>query len=112
MKAVPSCAEVITGGVLSMLIPLTVVLAPLPGRSIANPVIDWFLPSFVRTTSGVHETIPERVSLHSKCTVTSTLFHPFALGPGDREPLMVGGVLSMLISVTVFETVLPAPSVQ
>src|SRR2546425_5828850 len=112
MKTVPSCAAVITGGVSSMLIPLTVTLAPLPARSVATPVADWSLPSLVRAISGVHEATPESRSEQPKCTVTVALFHPAELGPGVLEAFIAGAALSMLIPLTVFDDMLPEPSMQ
>src|SRR6266571_9577719 len=90
MKACPSCTDLITGGVLSILIPLTVALAILPARSVAVPDADWFFPSWVSTILDGHEATSERVSTQSKCNVTSALFQPLVLGPGVLEPIMVG----------------------
>jgi len=45
-----------------------------------------------------------------KVTVTFELFHPAAVGAGDAEALIVGGVLSRL-TVTDVEAVFPAMSV-
>ena len=102
------------GGVLSMLMLSMVALALFPARSVANPVADWLLPSWDRTTSGVQDAKPERLSKQSKCTFTSALFQPGALvfGGGVLEASMVGGVLSMLMPLKVVETTLPARSVQ
>ena len=43
-----------------------------------------------------------------KLTVTLVLFHPAALGVGERDPKIVGGVVSRL-TVTVLELGRPAP---
>ena len=40
---------------------------------------------------------PERLSEQAKLTETGELFHPFTLGAGERDPTIVGGVLSNLI---------------
>ena len=53
---------------------------------------------------------PETVSLHVKDTVTSALFQPLELAPREREALIVGAVLSMLIPVTEVDAELPAAS--
>lgn len=55
---------------------------------------------------------PDRASLHRNVTVTVPLFQPFRLGEGSWEAEMVGGVRSMLMSLTVAEAELPALSVQ
>ena len=55
---------------------------------------------------------PERESEHTKLTVTGALFQPFPFGGMDLDPVIVGGVLSMFIPLTVAETELPALSVQ
>src|SRR2546427_7714354 len=112
MNACPSCTDVMTGGVLSILKPLIVALALFPARSVAFPNADWFSPSWVSTILGGHEATPERPSTQSKCTVTSALFQPKVLGPGVLEPIITGAVLSMLIPPRVVEAELPALSVH
>ena len=85
---------VIAGAVLSMFIPLTVTLAVLPALSSAVPVTLWFAPSPVRVTGDVQLAIPESSSAQVNVTVTSVLFHPLPLAPGETLPVIVGGVLS------------------
>jgi hypothetical protein len=88
---------VTTGGVLSMLIPLTVAVAELPATSVQVPLTDCPAPSAERTVGagGLPSAKPERLSVHVKLTVTLVLFQPFAFGAGDRIPAMLGGVLSI-----------------
>ncbi len=45
-------------------------------------------------------------------TMTVALFHPKAFASGDLEPLMTGGVRSMLILFSVTLPELPARSIQ
>ena len=102
------------GGVLSMLIPLTVAEAEFPARSVHVPVTDWFAASVERIVGagGLPAARPERLSAHWKLTVTFVLFQPLAFGAGVRAGVTVGGVLSMLIALTVAEAEFPATSVQ
>src|SRR6185437_3651092 len=88
-----------SGAVLSMLIPLTVVLALLPAASVAVPVMLWLLPS-PRVTGAGQTSTPERVSAQVKVTVTLPLYQPPALAVRFRAALIVGGVLSMLMNAT------------
>ncbi len=69
----------ITGGVRSMLIGLSVAPAVLPARSVHVPVTDWLTPS-PRVLEGETLDTPERASVHEKLTVTGTLFQPYPLG--------------------------------
>src|SRR5437867_2328921 len=69
---------------------------PLPAASVASAAQLW---------------IPESVSAQLKCTVTSPLYQPAALGEVVAAPLIVGAVLSMLIPETVVLVLLPALSV-
>jgi hypothetical protein len=98
-----------SGGVRSMLIPPTVVVAVLSAVSFAPRVTDWPAPSLVSVTSSGQTATFESASSHLKWTVTSLLYQPFALAGVVGAPLMVGGVLS---SLTVIESVpvLPATS--
>ncbi len=50
---------------------------------------------------------PESASVQLNVTVTLPLFHPKEFGDGDLEPVITGGVLSILI-VTEAELVRPA----
>ena len=59
---------------------------------------------------GPHEAVPESASVHENCTVTSELFHPKLLASGACEPVMTGGVRSMLMPATVAEEMFPATS--
>ncbi len=94
-----------------MLIPLTMQLALLPALSIAVPVTDWLAPSVPTAVDGVTEATPERLSLAAKLTITLALFQPLVLGSGLREPVIVGGVLSILNEDVVEVVLLPALSV-
>ncbi len=58
------------------------------------------------------EATPDSESVHVKLTVTVLLFQPLAFAEGDLEPVMVGGVLSMLMLITVAEALFPALSAQ
>src|SRR2546426_1042726 len=73
---------------------LTVVLARalLPARSVATPSTVWLRPSLDTTTGSGHEATPDNASSHSKCTVTSVLLTPVAVGIAR----IVGGVRSTL----------------
>jgi len=55
---------------------------------------------------------PDKASVHVKLAVTGPLFQPNEFGLGLLEPMMLGGVRSMLIPLTVVEAVFPALSVQ
>jgi hypothetical protein len=92
-----------------MLILPTVAEAEFPALSKHVPVTDWAPPSPRVVLEGPLNT-PERLSVQVKLTVTGTLFHPLMLAPGDLKPVMIGGVLSMLIPLTVVDAVLPALS--
>jgi len=72
--------ELVTvGGVRSMLMLVSVVLAALSARSVQFPVTDWPLPS-PRVVGDEKLDTPERASEQAKLMVTGTLFHPFMLG--------------------------------
>lgn len=103
---------VITGGVLSTLIPLTVDVAELPAKSVQVPLTDCPAPSADRIVGagGLPAASPESLSAQVKLTVTFVLFQPFALGAGVREPVMLGGVLSILIPPSVAAAEFPAKS--
>jgi hypothetical protein len=85
------------GAVLSMLIPLTVVLAVFPALSVAVPLADCPAPSLESVCGAAHDVMPEVGSSHVNETVTSVLFQAFPLGAGDADPLIVGAVASRLI---------------
>src|SRR5260370_18705247 len=104
---------VITGGVWSMLIPLTVAEPEFPATSRHVPVTDWFAPSAesVVGAGGLPAARPERLSAQWKLTVTFVLFHPFAFGAGEAEPVIFGGVLSRRMINAFGASALPALSV-
>ncbi len=99
-----------TGGVRSMFIPPTSADAKLPARSTHVPVTDWEAPSAAKIVGAGEDSTPESASEQANDTVTGPLFHPFTFALGDLEPEVLGGVLSMLIPLTVAEAVFPALS--
>src|SRR5437762_8567659 len=104
-------APLIVGAVLSILIPATVVLALLPASSVSAPPLHDALP-IASVASAAQLWIPESVSAQLKCTVTSLLYQPAALGEVVAAPLIVGAVLSMLIHETVVLVLLLDLSVE
>ena len=101
----------IVGATLSMLIPLMdAARLTLPALSVQVPEADWLAPSALRITAGWQASMPERLSIPAKVTVTAVLFQPFALGPGVRDTVAVGAALSMLMAVTFLSVRLPATS--
>ena len=93
---------------MSILMSLISAEAVLPAKSVTVfPVTLWLAPSADRVMSPGHVATPDTLSAHAKLTVTSVLFQPLAFAPGDREPLMVGGVASRL-TMTLFDVVPPA----
>ncbi len=103
---------VMVGSVLSILMLETVAEALFPARSVTNPVTDCPKPSLDGLVGGLQKATPERESKQVKLTVALLLTHPIAFGEGEREPVMVGEVRSMLILVAVVLAELPALSVQ
>ncbi len=101
----------ITGFVRSTLMLLWVELAEFPALSKQVPVTDWPPPSLRVEGGGTLDT-PDKTSEQVKLTVTVTLFQPLEFGLADLELAMTGGVLSMLMLVTVAEPVFPALSVH
>src|SRR5438067_1789906 len=95
-----------------MLMPLTVAEAVLPALSLAVPVTDCAAPSLLRVVGPAQLATAESASAQVKLTVTSLLFQPAAFAAGEAAPVIVGGVLSMLMPLTVAEAVFPAVSVQ
>jgi hypothetical protein len=94
-----------------MLIPLTVSVVLFPARSTAVPLTDWSSASDATVTGvGPHEATPEGASSHENETTTSALFQPDAFAAGNREPVIVGAVLSTLTSIGSLEALLPALS--
>src|SRR4051812_41567595 len=98
------------GAVLSMAIGLTVALALLPARSDTEAAAERAAPSSLTVLSAGQATMPERISLHTQCTITLALYQPLALAARSRAPAMVGFVLSTLIPVTAVAAVLSALS--
>jgi hypothetical protein len=92
----PSAGEVMetTGGVLSMLIPDTMVIDLLPAESTVVPLTLWRAPSLARITSPLQLTIAVAESAHAKVTATSVLFHPLEFDEGEPRPVMAGGEVS------------------
>jgi hypothetical protein len=77
----------------------------------AMPEALWSMPSLESTCSALQLATPESASAHAKLTVTAELFQPAAFGATDRDALMLGAVLSMLMPDTVALALLPALSV-
>ena len=94
-----------------MLMPETVVLAVLSALSVTVPVTDWLAPLPVRVVGAVALFTPEVASAGVNDTVTSVLFQPLALAAGVREPPMVGAVLSRLTGTGALVALLPTLSV-
>src|SRR5215211_7685618 len=92
--------------------PLTVAgsVAVLPASSVAVPVTTCAAPSSATTLSGVHVAMPDRTSSHSNDTVTSDLFQPAAFAAGVSACEMVGEVPSILTSIALCVSSLPALS--
>ena len=86
-------------------------LAVLPAISVAVPVTDWSVPSVLITVSGVIVSIPDSSSVAVKFTVTSVLYHPLALGWVVAAPVITGGVLSILMSLSFVGSTYPPPPV-
>ncbi len=103
---------VIMGGVRSMLTGPTMADAELPALSEQVPVTDWPAPSPVRAVGALYVFTPDRRSVQTNVTVTVPLFQPLAFAPGEREPVMLGGVVSTLTPATVAVAMFPALSVQ
>jgi hypothetical protein len=105
--------NVITGAVLSMLMPPFVAeVLTFPALSMQVPLADWFAPSVDSSTAAEQEAIPDSVSVPLKLTVTLVLFQPFAFGAGDAVADALGAVLSMLTVAVAGALTLPALSVQ
>lgn len=97
------------GGVLSILIPPRVAEAEFPARSWHVPLTDSFAPSLERIVGagGLTTASPDRLSEHWKLTVTFALFQPLMLGDGVRDEVIVGGVLSSLMTIVLGASTLP-----
>src|SRR2546423_11407996 len=92
-----------------MLMPSTIAVALLCDVSVAVPLTDCAAPSALRMRSAGHDA--RKKSLQAKRTVTGPLFHPASFASGDRDPLMVGAVVSRTVIVSCAAAVRPAPSV-
>src|SRR5690349_20944861 len=103
------------GAVTSTLRCMIEVEALLPALSIALPGSVWLAPS-PTSTGAVQLATPERLSPQVNVTVglpVLMLYQPVGAGEtGAMLALIVGGVLSMLMLLTVALELLPATSVQ
>ena len=99
----------ITGGVVSMLIPVTLTPAGFPAMSVAVPMTFWLAPC-TSTDGPVQFATPDAGpafggagagSLQTNETVTGALYQPLPLGARSGDPTIIGGVRSMLIPLTV-----------
>src|SRR6266571_4660148 len=71
--------KVMTGAVLSMLMPLAVAVGlVLPALSLQVPEADCPAPSALSVVAAVQKSIPDKLSLPAKVTVTLVLFQPLA----------------------------------
>src|SRR5437763_5981065 len=108
---------VTTRVLVSMLMPVTVTPALLPALSMAVPVTLWLAPLPVSVTSGWQPAMPDpgvpaamAGSLQVKCTVTGPLYQPPAFGAVVGAPVIVGAVLSILTWRLLATSPLPALS--
>jgi hypothetical protein len=86
------------GCVVSMLMPLRVLEAVLPARSVQEAEADWPAPLCESICDTVEVTGPETESTHDHVTVTAVLFQPLPLGGGVMlRNCTMGGVRSMLM---------------
>ncbi len=76
---------------------VTLAVAEFPALSTAVSIMTCPAPSVVMVTGEGQDAIPDTLSLQVNVTVTFVLFHPLALGLGDIDAVMVGGVVSMLM---------------
>src|ERR1700756_3257990 len=105
-----SGAPMMVGGVVSMLIPLTVVPAEFPATSLAVPEAIWFVPSPDSVIGDVQLAIPDCCprgpfagfgSLQVNVRVTGALYQLLPLAARSGAPVTVGEVLSILKLVEV-----------
>jgi len=80
------------GGVLSRFT-VTLVVAELPEVSVAVPEIIWPAAWVLTTTGEGHVWIGKLPAVQVNVTVTFELFHPAALGDGDKVAAIAGGAL-------------------
>src|SRR5579859_1749861 len=113
---------VIAGGVWSMLMPETRAAAEFPALSVAEPGTLWFAPFAESVIAEVQVAIPDCSapaatgfsglgSTQTNATVTGVLYQPLAFAGLVGAPEIVGGVVSMLMPVTVVLVEFPAASV-
>src|SRR5258708_5963817 len=101
----------VTGAVLSILIPLTDAGAlTFPATSVQVPLAEKPVPSVLRITGAVQLAMPESASEPANVTVTLVLFQPAAFGAGEILGTIEGGLVSIL-TVTDVEAVAPWPFV-
>src|SRR6266498_3384282 len=112
--------NVMSGGVLSMLMPLTVAVFVLSALSVAVPLTDWFVPSLESVvefeagevpsaTQLARPEAPVPVSEHRNVTVTSVLFQPYAFAEGLADP-EIDGFAESRFTVVLADAELPALS--
>src|SRR5262249_23224011 len=96
-----------------MLMPLIVAVAEFPARSKHVALTDWLAlsPDTTIGSGGLPAATPERLSAHWNLACTFVVFQPYALGPCVRYPVIVGGVLSNLMTIVLELSALPALSV-
>src|SRR4029077_4605356 len=94
-----------------MLTPFTVAVAEFPALSVTVPVTDWFVPSVPSVLGPETLATPERASEPVKLTVTLVLFQPDPFAGGLNDPVIWGGVLSILHGGVEKLALLPALSV-
>ena len=103
----------IVGAVLSRLTSPSVLLASLPARSWQVPLACWRMPSVEIMCESAAATTPDSESEQFQLNVTSLLFQPLAFLAGLwPAKLIVGAVLSMLTSPSVWLALLPATSLH
>jgi hypothetical protein len=90
---------------------VTLRVAVFPALSVAVTLKTWFIPTLFTVIGDAQFAIPDRASEQLNVMVTGVVvFTPLALGAGEREYEMIGGVLSML-TATAAVAVFPAWSV-
>src|SRR6266516_676580 len=102
----------VTGGVVSMWMPLTDAVLALPALSLTLAETPRLLPSPpIVLLAGHAPSMPDRASEQAQATITLLSYQPFAFGPVVAAPDSDGAVLSTLMPVTDVVAVLPALSV-
>ena len=92
--------NVMTGAVLSILMPLCVFDAELPALSVQVPIELKAAPSAVKVWLTVGLTAPDVASEQFQLTVTSVLFQPLAFAAGVRETKLIVGLVASRLTVT------------